>query len=76
MLNCKNVISNAHELLDIIVTFLLPPPLPPPTPTPIRLSGEGVSPVNICEYDILCVSWCARGWDRGGGTMREVGGHA
>lgn len=51
------MISNAHELLDVIVTFLLPLP-------PIRLSGEGVSPVNICEYDVLCVSSRACGWGR------------
>lgn len=56
--NYKNVISNAHKLLDTIVTsfsLLLP----------IRLSGEGVSPVNICEYDITCIIWSVCDWGMG-----------
>lgn len=42
---------------------------------PIRLSGEGVSPVNICEYDILCVLWSVYdgGWG-GGGRVWGIGG--
>lgn len=55
-------------LLDTIVTSFSPL-------LPIRLSGEGVSPVNICEYDILCVIWSymTGGWG-GGGLARALEG--
>jgi hypothetical protein len=51
--------DNLDQVTTWIVTF---PPL-----FPTRLSGEGVSPVNICEYDPcgLGLMWSGEGWIQG-----------